>query len=88
MIDNKDCLEYLEGLKGESVDLVLTDPPYFIGFDGGKGWDSQWKTEDEYLSGLETTCQQALVPTESRSPSTIPNWSNQRFPRQIAASSF
>ena len=49
MIDNKDCLEYLKGLKGESVDLVLTDPPYFIGFDGGKGWDKQWKTEDEYL---------------------------------------
>ena len=31
------------------MDLVLTDPPYFIGFDGGKGWDSKWKTEKEYL---------------------------------------
>ena len=49
MIENKDCLEYLKTLEGESVDLVLTDPPYFIGFDGGKGWDSQWKSEDEYL---------------------------------------
>ena len=49
MIENKDCIEYLKTLETESVDLVLTDPPYFIGFDGGKGWDSQWKTEDEYL---------------------------------------
>jgi len=40
MIENKDCLEYLKSLEGESVDLVLTDPPYFIGFDGGKGWDT------------------------------------------------
>ena len=46
---NKNCLDYLKTLEGESVDLVLTDPPYFIGFDGGKGWDSQWKSEDEYL---------------------------------------
>ena len=49
VIENKDCLEYLSTLENESVDLILTDPPYFIGFDGGKGWDSQWKTEQEYL---------------------------------------
>lgn len=36
-----------------SVDLILTDPPYFIGFDGGKGWDSQWKDEIEYLQWCE-----------------------------------
>jgi site-specific DNA-methyltransferase (adenine-specific) len=33
---NKDCIEYLETLQDNSVDLILTDPPYFIGFDGGK----------------------------------------------------
>ena len=49
MIENVDCLEYLKTLEDESVDLVLTDPPYFIGFDGGKGWDKQWKSEQEYL---------------------------------------
>ena len=48
-IYNQDCLEYLSTLDNNSVDLVLTDPPYFIGFDGGKGWDSQWNTEQEYL---------------------------------------
>ena len=42
-ITNSDCLKYLKKLPDNSVDLILTDPPYFIGFDGGKGWDSQWK---------------------------------------------
>ena len=49
MIVQADCLDLLSQLDDNSVDLVLTDPPYFIGFDGGKGWDSQWKTEAEYL---------------------------------------
>ena len=49
-IHNTDCLDYLSTIENESVDLVLTDPPYFIGFDGGKGWDSQWKNEEEYLA--------------------------------------
>lgn len=53
MIKNQDCLEYLETLENESVDMILTDPPYFIGFDGGKGWDSQWKSENEYLDWCE-----------------------------------
>lgn len=48
-IAHQDCIEYLRTIPSESVDMVLTDPPYAIGFDGGKGWDSQWKTEDEYL---------------------------------------
>ena len=49
ILENKDCLEFLSELDTESVDLVLTDPPYFIGFDGGKGWDSAWDTEKDYL---------------------------------------
>jgi site-specific DNA-methyltransferase (adenine-specific) len=53
VIKNQDCLEYLETLENESVDMILTDPPYFIGFDGGKGWDSQWKSENEYLDWCE-----------------------------------
>ena len=54
MIHNLDCLQYLKTVPTESVDLVLTDPPYFIGVDDGKGWDSQWSNELEYL----TWCQQ------------------------------
>jgi adenine-specific DNA-methyltransferase len=49
-IAHMDCLEFLASLPDESMDLVLTDPPYFIGFDGGKGWDKQWKSEAEYLA--------------------------------------
>ena len=65
MIDNKDCIDYLKTLEDESVDLVLTDPPYAIGFDGGKGWDSQWKTEDEYLDWCKVwteECARVLKP--------------------------
>jgi len=47
-IINMDCLRYLRTVPDRSVDLVLTDPPYNIKFDGGKGWD-RWKTEREYL---------------------------------------
>lgn len=50
MLKNMDCLDLLKTIEDNTVDLVLTDPPYFIGYDGGKGWDSQWKTEDEYLN--------------------------------------
>lgn len=45
-----DCLQYLSTIPDSSVDLALVDPPYYIGFDGGKGWDSQWKSEDDYLA--------------------------------------
>jgi DNA modification methylase len=55
-IKNQDCIEYLRSLPSESVDLVLTDPPYNIGVDGGKGWDSEkgdtWGP-DENLSYLQ-----------------------------------
>lgn len=54
MIAHTDCLQYLAGLPDESVDMVLTDPPYYIGYDGGKGWDSQWASETEYLAWCES----------------------------------
>ena len=44
-----DCVEYLESLPAESVDLIVADPPYAIGFDGGRGWDRQWASEADYL---------------------------------------
>ncbi len=50
MLHNIDCLKLLSSIDSNSVDLILTDPPYFIGFDGGKGWDSQWDSEADYLS--------------------------------------
>jgi DNA modification methylase len=62
---NKDCLELLKALPDNSIDLVLTDPPYYIGFDGGKGWDSQWKTEQDYLDWCQqwtAECVRVLKP--------------------------
>ena len=65
ILENKDCITYLKTLETDSVDLVLTDPPYAIGFDDGKGWDSQWKTEDEYLNWCKVwteECARVLKP--------------------------
>ena len=46
-LQRKDCVEFLESLEDESVDLIIVDPPYFkIVKDD---WDNQWKTEQEYL---------------------------------------
>lgn len=42
-----DCRELLEQLPDESVDLVLTDPPYNLGKNYGKSFNDK-KTEDEY----------------------------------------
>lgn len=47
-IQNKDCIEYLKDLPNNSVDLVLTDPPYSIGYQGEK-WDKQLPNELSYL---------------------------------------
>jgi len=65
MLVLSDCLEYLKTVEDNSVDLVLTDPPYFIGFDGNKGWDSQWKSEAEYLDWCKQwtqECERVLKP--------------------------
>ena len=37
-LHNGDCLDVMRGLPADSVDTVLTDPPYGLEF-MGKGWD-------------------------------------------------
>lgn len=44
---NGDCLDYLSGIKSESIDLVIADPPYWKVV--GQKWDYQWRTEEEYV---------------------------------------
>ena len=39
-IINNDCLKELKKLKNKSIDLVLTDPPYFI-----DRLDNNWNSE-------------------------------------------
>ena len=53
-LQNADCLELLKDVEAESIGQINADPPYFIGFDGGKGWDSTWSSEQEYLDWYET----------------------------------
>jgi DNA modification methylase len=65
MLKNMDCLEFLKTVETETVDLIVTDPPYYIGFDGGKGWDSQWEREKDYLDWCEEwtiECERVLKP--------------------------
>jgi site-specific DNA-methyltransferase (adenine-specific) len=45
-----DCLDILPTLADNSIDLVLTDPPYHRV--KGEAWDRQWKTDADYLDWL------------------------------------
>ena len=56
-----DALELLQSLDDKSVDLILTDPPYYKLLK--EKWDNQWKTKDDYLNWLEQIikeCQRVL----------------------------
>ena len=46
-----DCLEVLPTLAASSVDLILTDPPYYKVKD--EAWDRQWATPALFLSWLD-----------------------------------
>lgn len=55
---NGDALTVLKQLQDNSVDLVLTDPPYFNVLSKGDHkedaqWDTQWKNEGAFLAWLE-----------------------------------
>ena len=68
MIDlhNVDCLEFMRGMDANSVDAIVTDPPYF----GVKedDWDNQWKNADhfiEWIGELSEQWQRILKPNGS-----------------------
>lgn len=42
-----DCMNYLQGLEDNSIDLVCVDPPYCMVIKDD--WDNQWKSESEYI---------------------------------------
>ena len=61
--ENKDCLDFLKTVKDNSIDLILTDPPYFEIVKNE--WDNQWKSEGEYLKWCKewtTECVRVLKP--------------------------
>lgn len=60
-IYNLDCMDLLDQLDDESVDLVLVDPPYRMGYRPFTNsvkkykrriemWDNQWKTINDYVA--------------------------------------
>ena len=48
---NADCLKVLPTIPDNSVDLILTDPPYYRV--KSNGWDNQWDSEQEFLAWLD-----------------------------------
>lgn len=63
-IYNEDCLEGMRKLEENSVDLILTDPPYNIGKDS---WD-KWKKQEDYIEFMMEVfdeCQRVLKPAGS-----------------------
>ncbi|MBA8561381.1 site-specific DNA-methyltransferase [Citrobacter freundii] len=49
---NADCLEFIQTLPENSVDLIVTDPPYFKV--KPNYWDNQWKGDENYLRWLDS----------------------------------
>lgn len=43
-----DCLESLAKIEDKSIDLVISDPPYWKVI--GEKWDYQWRTEEDYVN--------------------------------------
>lgn len=63
-LDNSDCIQFLGTLDDESAGLVIADPPYNIGFDGGRGWDRK-RPEAEWVDwcmGWTRECARVLRP--------------------------
>ncbi|QBY44724.1 site-specific DNA-methyltransferase [Arsenophonus nasoniae] len=48
---NGDALPYVKTLPDDSIDLILTDPPYYRV--KSCSWDRQWKTTEQYLAWLD-----------------------------------
>lgn len=57
-IINGDALEHLKRIPSESIDSIVTDPPYGIGFYGAK-WDT-FSTNQAYAKWVETWAREAL----------------------------
>ncbi len=48
---NADSLHHVATLPDNSIDLIVTDPPYFKV--KPNGWDNQWKGDEDYLLWLD-----------------------------------
>jgi site-specific DNA-methyltransferase (adenine-specific) len=55
-IVNADCLEAMQLISDNSIDLILTDPPYFKV--KKEQWDRQWDTAKGFLTWLDLIAEQ------------------------------
>ena len=65
-LHNVECLEFMKGMEDNSVDAIVTDPPYFGVKDDD--WDNQWKNADhfiEWIGELSEQWQRILKPNGS-----------------------
>lgn len=53
---NQDCLSYLKQIDDRSIDLIVTDPPYYRVVKDR--WDKQWKSIDEYYEWCSSWIQE------------------------------
>lgn len=63
-IYNQDCIEFMKRLDDESIDLIVSDPPYYKAIN--EKWDKIWKTEEEYMIWCQdwfNECVRILKPT-------------------------
>ena len=51
-----ECLEVMRGMDKNSVDAIITDPPYFKV--KGESWDNQWDTPAKFLEWVGLLCEQ------------------------------
>lgn len=49
-----DCMEYTKSMPDNSVDAIVTDPPYFGVKDAE--WDNQWKDDKEFIAWIGSLC--------------------------------
>ena len=51
-----DCLEVMRGMADNSIDAIITDPPYYRVKD--EKWDKQWVSQKEFINWVGELCQQ------------------------------
>jgi site-specific DNA-methyltransferase (adenine-specific) len=55
-VEHGDCLDVMRGMPDNSVDAVVTDPPYFRV--KGDAWDRQWDKPTQFLAWLDQIAEQ------------------------------
>ena len=56
ILHNADCLDVMRGMDANSVDAIITDPPYYKV--KGEAWDNQWDTPASFLAWVGLLCEQ------------------------------